>query len=213
MTTAYYVITHGSRSPRSVVHRQNIECYLQKKCPDVVIGGGCLEGMPQSLGEQMAQFAQTIKVDRIMAIPLFLLKGVHTQADIPAEMARQDSRWRITPILGDSPKMANLLQTAFDRESATKILLTHGSNFPGATIDFLQLATTIGAQPAYWMGEPTWQSYGTDSCVLPYFFAGSLILTKLQEQGANVPSVKFLDPPLTPDVVAQLARELAEAIQ
>lgn len=208
--TAYFVITHGSRSPRSVLARKRIEAALQKRCPATQVGGGCLEGQPQTLREQMASFAQSLPpTDRIVAIPLFLLKGVHTQVDIPAQMP--SDRWQLTPILGDHPSMAELLARQFPG-GAERFILSHGSNYPGATAEFTNLALSIAAQPLYWQGEPHWQTCPDrpSVAVLPYFLAESYILEKIKEQAKTL---NLLPTPFVPELVAQMAEELTEGLQ
>lgn len=211
---AYFLITHGSRSPRSVVARQKIEAALKKRCPHIPIGGGCLEGQEHSLREQMCSFAAGLpSKTSIVAVPLFLLKGVHTQVDIPRHIP--DDRWQLTPLLGEHPAMANLLDAQFP-PGGGRILLCHGSSYPGAVAEFEILAQTIGAKPAYWQGEPQWQEHLTARNVylLPYFFAGSYILDKIadqiKEQGQGI---TLLPTPLTPEVTAQMAEGLAEALK
>ncbi len=257
---AYFLITHGSRSPRSVIARQKIEAALKKRCPRIPIGGGCLEGQEHSLREQMCSFAAGLPPQTsIVAIPLFLLKGVHTQVDIPRHIP--DDRWQLTPLLGEHPAMANLLDAQFP-PGGGRILLCHGSSYPGALTGFEILAQTIGAKPAYWQGEPQWQEHLTartyaeskspsslspfsrkgekvvpsptweefqgegfrkiplspvaarNVYLLPYFFAGSYILDKIadqiKEQGQGI---TLLPTPLTPEVTAQMAEGLAEALK
>ena len=207
---AYFVITHGSRSPRSVLGRKLIEAALQARCPQVQVGGGCLEGQSQILKEQMASFAQTLPQNaQIIAIPLFLLKGVHTQIDIPEQIP--PDRWQLTPILGDHPSMAELLDSQFPR-TGERYILSHGSNYPGATAEFASLARSIAAQPLYWQGEPNWQTCPDrpSVSVLPYFLAESYILEKIRTQAKTL---NLLPTPFVPGLVAQMAQELAESLE
>lgn len=206
--TAYFIITHGSRSPRSVVSRQKIEAALQKRCPTIPIGGGCLEGQEQSLREQMVSFAKSLSGRAsIIAIPLFLLKGFHTQIDIPAQIP--DDGWQLAPLLGKHPQMTDLLRAQFPA-AGERVLLCHGSNYPGAVAEFEILAQTIGAKPAYWQGEPSWQRYAQARGIylLPYFLAGSYILDKIKAQTVNL-----LPTPLTPEIIAQMTTELVEGLK
>jgi sirohydrochlorin ferrochelatase len=208
--SAYFVITHGSRSPRSIVARQKIEVALQARCPHIPVGGGCLEGQPQSLAAQMDSFRQRLShADRIVAIPLFLLHGVHTQVDIPAQLPPQG--WHLAPILGDHPTIPHLLAAQFPPEGE-RFLLSHGSNYPGAIEAFARLAHSIDAKPIYWQGEPHWQTCLNypSAFVLPYFLAESYILAKIKEQAQGM---NLLPTPFTPPLVAQMAQELAEGLE
>ncbi len=207
---AYFVITHGSRSPRSVLARKRIEAALQQRCTLIKIGGGCLEGQSETLKEQMASFTQSLPQNtQITAIPLFLLKGVHTQVDIPEQIP--PDRWQLTPILGDHPSMAELLDSQFPR-TGERYILSHGSNYPGATAEFTSLAQAIGAQPLYWQGEPHWQTCPDrpSVSVLPYFLAESYILEKIKTQARTL---NLLPTPFVPELVAQMAQELAESLE
>ncbi|MCS6958746.1 MAG: CbiX/SirB N-terminal domain-containing protein [Pseudanabaenaceae cyanobacterium SKYGB_i_bin29] len=205
---AYFVITHGSSSPRSVVWRQEVERCLQSLCPQVIVGGGCLEGQPETLQEQMLQFAAGVSSQtKIIAIPLFLLRGVHTQIDIPAQIPNDPQsmqlarRWLLTPLLGEHPGMVDLLARQFPPQGK-RVLLCHGSKYPGATTIVSHLAHKLHAQ-LLTLADPL----PPGAWVLPYFLEGSYALNKIPRDG-----ITLLPSPFTPPVVAKLAQELAASI-
>ncbi|MFN3360109.1 MAG: sirohydrochlorin chelatase [Pseudanabaenaceae cyanobacterium] len=198
--TAYFVITHGSSSPRSVLWRQEVEHYLQSLCPRLVVGGGCLEGQPLSLQAQISAFIAALPAHtKTIVIPLFLLQGVHTQVDIPSQIPRE--RCLLTPLLGEHPGMLDLLAAQFP-PTGTRVLLCHGSSYPGAMTIVSRLAQKLHAQ-LLTLADPL----PPGAHVLPYFLAGSYVLSKIPKQGINL-----LPSPLTPPIVAKMAQDLAASL-
>jgi sirohydrochlorin cobaltochelatase len=180
---ACFLVTHGSQEPYSFLFLQElIECV--GAIGDVVVGGGCLEGQPIALSQQIVQFYEEIAEQDDMEeigvaiVPLFLLAGVHVMQDIPSEVAiaRQklinsfanldrQINLEITPHLGTHPDIPILLGSILDAEISSlkersnrtntgSILLSHGSRRPEAVRGIEDLANQLGTIAAYWSLPP-----------------------------------------------------------
>jgi sirohydrochlorin cobaltochelatase len=181
---AYFLVTHGSQEPYSFLFLQElIECV--GAIGDVVVGGGCLEGQPIALSQQILQFCEEIAEQddmeniNVAIVPLFLLAGVHVMQDIPAEVESAQRKLidsfahldrqitlGITPHLGTHSDIPTLLKSTLEAEiSALKaqsnrtnigsILLSHGSRRPEAVRGIEDLANRLGAITAYWSLPPS----------------------------------------------------------
>jgi sirohydrochlorin cobaltochelatase len=194
---AYFLVTHGSRDPRSWSTLQEIVALAQHKEPSLLIGGGCLEGLPLSLGQQLQKFgqaAQALGYEKITIAPLFLIPGVHVSQDIPAEVTIAQQffpflRFEIAPYLGTHPEIPKFIQTKFEQNeqnylsvSQTKparILMTHGSRQASANQLIESLARFVSAIAAYWSVAPSLETQieqlrqrGVEQIiVIPYFLA------------------------------------------
>ncbi|TAF54722.1 MAG: hypothetical protein EAZ61_05265 [Oscillatoriales cyanobacterium] len=87
LTTAYLLVSHGSRDPRPQAAIADLAQRLSQAlvCP---VGWAILEFGQESLAVQIQQFAHTQRtVDQIYIVPLFLSSGVHVCDDIPAQIA------------------------------------------------------------------------------------------------------------------------------
>ena len=116
MSSAYLLVSHGSRDPRPQLAMEQLAQLCNKaldtsKQPSVsghsrslistsvteplaaerlkpLVGTACLELSREPLHEQIKQFARTIAgCSRLQVVPMFLLPGVHVMEDIPAEVA------------------------------------------------------------------------------------------------------------------------------
>lgn len=198
-----------------------------------IVGTACLEGSPLPLHQQIYEFAVRAKgsgVNRVKVIPLFLLRGVHVQEDIPeeVELARQAVGPRITidlcRHLGSHSRLPQVLKAKLSRNPAEALLLlAHGSRRPGSNRSIETLAKTLGGTAAYWSIQPNLetqvinliQSGHSRLTVLPYFlFTGGITdaITRVTEEMAErFPRMSFrLLPPLgaTP-ALANLILDLA----
>ena len=91
---ALFFVTHGSSDRRSWLALQNL-ITVARSLSDRHISGGCLEGQPLTLAQQLVQFADEVSQcggSQIIILPLFLLAGVHVSEDIPAEVAIAQSK-------------------------------------------------------------------------------------------------------------------------
>ncbi len=179
---AYFLVTHGSKNPLSWAALQTL-IRSTNTLTEVIVGGGCLEGQPLTLAQQLQQFCETLskqsalKHINVAVIPLFLLPGVHVREDIPAEMAIAQQKivhsikptiaLELTPHLGTHPQIPALLQAQLEAQIALiqhrkhknnqnigLILLSHGSRLTAAFQAIEALAAQLGAIAAYWSVPP-----------------------------------------------------------
>lgn len=181
MSSAYLLLSHGSRDPRPEIAMQQLARLVCHKLPknhnplnsEHLVGIAALEMNPQPLHEQIQQFAKSAfgerrlsqNENRLKIVPLFLLPGVHVMTDIPAEVALaqqatgQDMIIELQPYLGSHPNLEKLLakQIATIKAEAW-ILLAHGSRRPGSQETVEAMAASLGAMTAYWAGPPSLES-------------------------------------------------------
>ena len=181
MSSAYLLLSHGSRDPRPEIAMQQLARLISQKLSQnhnsvnsqYLVGIAALEMNPQPLHEQIQQFAKSAFGDdklsqnenRLKIVPLFLLPGVHVMTDIPAEIALaqqatdQDVIIELQPYLGSHPNLEKLLakQIAAIKAEAW-ILLAHGSRRPGSQETVEAMAASLGAVTAYWAGPPSLES-------------------------------------------------------
>jgi sirohydrochlorin ferrochelatase len=231
--TAYLLVYHGSRDPRpqqemyllaqevrqalveqSVVSSQERErTAVLTKPPQPLVYTAALELAPLSLEAAIAQVITQLKsqgVTHLQVIPLFLLPGVHVREDIPSavEKAREATENQVTitltPYLGQSPSMAQQLQSSFsDGDNSAKIIVSHGSRRPGGNQPIVNLAQQLGIASAYWSVSPTLTEQvealvkqGKEKIeVIPYFlFPGGItdaIAQQVQSLQTQFPQVYF----------------------
>ncbi|MEH2025004.1 sirohydrochlorin chelatase [Nostoc sp.] len=181
MSSAYLLLSHGSRDPRPEIAMQQLAKLVCHKLPknhnsvnsEHLVGIAALEMNPQPLHKQIQQFAKSAFGDctlsqnenRLKIVPLFLLPGVHVMTDIPAEVALaqqaagEDTIIELQPYLGSHPNLEKLLakQIAAIKAEAW-ILLAHGSRRPGSQETVEAMAASLGAMAAYWAGPPSLES-------------------------------------------------------
>lgn len=181
MSSAYLLLSHGSRDPRPEIAMQQLAKLVCNKLPknhnasnsEHLVGIAALEMAPQPLHEQIQQFAKSAFGDCklyqnhncLKIVPLFLLPGVHVVTDIPAEVAlaqqaiNQDIMIEMQPYLGSHPNLEKLLakQIAVIKTEAW-ILLAHGSRRPGSQETVEAIAASMPAVAAYWAGPPSLES-------------------------------------------------------
>ncbi|MEH2467364.1 sirohydrochlorin chelatase [Nostoc sp.] len=180
MSSAYLLVSHGSRDPRPEIAMQQLAKLVCNKLPknhnpsysEHLVGIAALEMSSQPLSEQIQQFAKSAFYDdcgglrlrklsqnenRLKIVPLFLLPGVHVMTDIPAEVAlsqqvlAQDMIIELQPYLGSHPDLEKLLAKQIATIKAQAwILLTHGSRRPDSEKPVQAIAGSLGAVVAYW---------------------------------------------------------------
>lgn len=218
MTIGYFLVTHGSSDPMASQQFQELINVAQIWCPNQIIGGGCLEGLPQSLTEQLLSFSQIAwrtqpQLRQVQVIPLFLLPGVHVCEDLPRalELANQAigfDLFQLGNYLGQHPEIPRLLAQKFALfPSDRRILLSHGSKLSGAQRLISSLASQLGAEPAYWAMEPKLsnQISGSGSVtVLPYFLFPGKIPRAIAAEIANYDHVRLTSLPFTTTELVEL---------
>ncbi|HIK06222.1 MAG TPA: sirohydrochlorin chelatase [Trichormus sp. M33_DOE_039] len=215
MSSAYLLVSHGSRDPRPEIAMQQLAKLVANKLqiPEKFVGTASLEVNPEPLHEQIKQFAQSavlLGCRRLKIMPIFLLSGVHVMTDIPAEVALakqavgEDITIDLQPYLGSHPN----LQRFFQQQLATikadaGILLSHGSRRPGSQQPIETIAANLGLVTAYWSVAPTLESriqelvtFGKQEiAILPYFlFPGGItdaIAQAVDELKLQFPGVSF----------------------
>ncbi|MEH2000564.1 MAG: sirohydrochlorin chelatase [Nostoc sp.] len=173
MSSAYLLVSHGSRDRRPEIAMQQLAKLVCQKLPqnhnplnsEHLVGIAVLEMSPQPLHEQIQEFAKSAFGDctlsqnenRLKIVPLFLLPGVHVMTDIPAEVALaqqavgQDIMIDLQPYLGSHPNLEKLLAKQIATiEAQAWILLTHGSRRPDSEKPVQAIARSLGAVAAYW---------------------------------------------------------------
>lgn len=199
MSSAYLLVSHGSRDPRPQIAvtqlAQQLSLHLQQTFSDntpVLVATAQLELGDRPLHHQIADFARKgieQGIETIVILPLFLLPGVHVMDDLPREVAiaQQElsdrSKLIIAPFLGSAPNLGDLfVQNRFDLSIAT-IILAHGSRRSGGNTVVERLATDLNVEIAYWSIEPSLtvrvtelvDRGATEIGILPYFlFAGGI---------------------------------------
>ncbi|MEH2054448.1 sirohydrochlorin chelatase [Nostoc sp.] len=188
MSSAYLLLSHGSRDRRPEIAMQQLARLVCHKLPknrnsvnsEHLVGIAALEMSSQPLHEQIQQFAKSAfgdacgglrlrnlsqNVNRLKIVPLFLLPGVHVITDIPAEVALaqqatgEDIIIELQPYLGSHPNLEKLLTKQIATIKAEAwILLAHGSRRPGSQETVEAIAARLGAVTAYWAGPPSLES-------------------------------------------------------
>jgi sirohydrochlorin cobaltochelatase len=219
MSSAYLLLSHGSRDRRPEIAMQQLaRLVCQKLSSEHLVGIAALEMSPQPLHEQIQQFAksafgdcpQSQNENHLKIVPLFLLPGVHVMTDIPAEVALaqeatgQDIIIELQPHLGSHPNLEKLLAKQISAIKAEAwILLAHGSRRPGSKETVEAIAARLSAVDAYWAGPPSLESRVKELvaagyreiAILPYFlFAGGItdaIATSIEELKLQFSAVNF----------------------
>ncbi|MEH2063733.1 MAG: sirohydrochlorin chelatase [Nostoc sp.] len=188
MSSAYLLLSHGSRDRRPEIAMQQLARLVCNKLPknhnpvnnQHLVGIAALEMSSQPLHEQIQQFVQRAFGDtcgglrlrrisqnenRLKIIPLFLLPGVHVMTDIPAEVALaqqatgEDIIIELQPYLGSHPNLEKLLLKQIAAIKAEAwILLAHGSRRPGSQETVEAMAASLGIMAAYWANPPSLES-------------------------------------------------------
>jgi sirohydrochlorin ferrochelatase len=174
-STAYLLVSHGSRDPRSQLATSNLAQIISQKLSQqgdnnlgknltkttpVLVDTACLELAPLPLHQtviQFAQFALNLGLENIKIIPLFLLPGVHVCEDLPSEinLAQQDLGEKIkinlSSYLGSNSSITKLIQQEFERLNCEgKIILAHGSRRQGSNQIIEEMASNLSALASYW---------------------------------------------------------------
>jgi sirohydrochlorin cobaltochelatase len=181
MSSAYLLVSHGSRDPRPEVAMQQLAKLVCNKLSnnynpsssEHLVGIAALEMSPQPLHEQIKLFAkgafgdclQSEKQNHLKIVPLFLLPGVHVKTDIPAEVALaqqtigQNIVIDLQPHLGSHSNLEKLLAKQISTMKAEAwILLAHGSRRPGSKETVEAMAASLSAVAAYWASPPSLES-------------------------------------------------------
>ncbi|BAY24282.1 cobalamin biosynthesis CbiX protein [Calothrix sp. NIES-2100] len=224
MSSAYLLVSHGSRDPRPEIAVQQLLGLIREQLksshkPEHIFESAYLELQPEPLHEQIEKFAETAVAagyNRLKVIPLFLAPGVHVMKDIPDEIALaqqalgQDIIVDLQLYIGTHPNLECLLAKQISQKNtAAWILLAHGSRRPESQQPIEAMAQNLGAIAAYWSIAPSLESRvkeliavgKREIAILPYFlFPGGItdaIAESTETLKLQFPLVNFyLAPPL-----------------
>ncbi len=270
LTSAYLIVSHGSRDPRSQIAvdrlanlvRQQLEARdhpqqslsscqwlcgfdgdekassataVLSRAPAPLVATATLEATPMPLHERIGQFArqaESLGLERLQVLPLFLLPGVHVKEDIPREVAIAKQTitnaisLELRPYFGSHPGLIGLLARKFTQlPTSSRILLSHGSRRLGGNAPIEAIAEQLKAIPAYWSVTPSLLEQVTALAtssksqrieILPYFlFNGGIteaIARQVQQLQQAFPHLTLgLDEPL--GATPELARLIVEGIE
>jgi sirohydrochlorin cobaltochelatase len=209
LSSAYLLVSHGSRDPRPQIAVSQLAAQLSSLDRSQLIGTAQLELAAKPLHVQIIDFAQTLSergIDRIFILPLFLSPGVHVMDDIPAEVAiaqaeLQTLKIAIAPFFGTCTNLTDLFALNRLDLPDRSILLAHGSRRTGGNQTVERLAAQLDLEPAYWSVAPSLPDLvtalvaegATKIGILPYFlFAGGItdaigeLVAKLREKFPQV---------------------------
>jgi sirohydrochlorin cobaltochelatase len=213
LSSAYLLVSHGSRDPRpqiAVNHlAQQLSQWLQQSSPsaNIHVGTAQLELGDKPLHVQIVEFSHRCGASKVVICPLFLLPGVHVMEDIPAEVAIAKGEVGlevvVMPFLGAGEDLAAMFAQQRLTMPDRAILLAHGSRRAHGNDAVEQLAARLGVKNAYWSIEPSLtdrsieyiESGATEIGILLYFlFAGGItdaIGKSVEELRQQFPHVKF----------------------
>jgi sirohydrochlorin cobaltochelatase len=212
-SSAYLLVSHGSRDPRpqkAVEHLAHLlRCRLSKPEPPSLVTTATLELATIPLHERICQQVRAYPLPRLDIIPLFLSPGVHAREDIPAEVAiaqqsLPNTHLHIHPYVGSYPGMVTILADQFRHlNDGARLIVAHGSRLRGANASIEALAAQLGAITAYWSVDPSLEAQVTalvaTGChaiaIQPYFlFSGGIadaIATTVEMLQLKFPHVRF----------------------
>lgn len=193
-SSAYLLVSHGSRDPRpqkAAVHLADLVSQrLSTPDQSPIVTTAPLELAPTPLYQEICQQAQKHQLEKLHIVPLFLLSGVHSRVDIPAEVATAQSQLDYTelylhPYVGSYPGMIAVLKQQFEQlNSGARLLVSHGSRREGANQPIEAIAQQLKAKAAYWSVEPGLEAQvtalvnegHTQIAIQPYFiFTGGIV--------------------------------------
>jgi sirohydrochlorin cobaltochelatase len=213
LSSAYLLVSHGSRDPRPQIAvtrlAQELSQWLQQSSPlpNIHVGTAQLELGDQPLHVQILEFARSHHVQKVVICPLFLLPGVHVMEDIPAEVAISQGEGGlevvVTPFLGAGGDLGEMFAQQRLTMPERVILLAHGSRREAGNHPVEQLAQRLAVKNAYWSVKPSLtdraieyiEAGATEIGILLYFlFAGGItdaIGKSVEELRQKFPHVKF----------------------
>lgn len=201
--SAYVLVAHGSRDPRSQTSLHQLGQGVQQALQAVSsqpqwVKTATLEFGPVPLKQQICDWGQRLQqIDQLVILPLFLLPGTHVKVDIPdvvstvRQFLPESMGIEVRSHLGSHPELFRILQATMPTIDIDRwILLSHGSRYPGGNQPIEGLANQLNATPAYWSVPPSLRQAVTQLAtqpglrigIKPYFlFTGSIIDTISRE--------------------------------
>ncbi len=185
LTSAYLLVSHGSRDPRpqialerlSYLVEEQLQFYTDKKnnpnkhnhctilSPTTIVETASLELSEVSLWQKIQQFTtklENVGIKTLKIVPLFLLPGVHVQEDIPRQIAIAQEKINpkinieLYPYLGSYKGLIKIIDRQFSTHPQdARIIISHGSRRQGGNGSVEAIATQLKANIAYWSIKPS----------------------------------------------------------
>lgn len=161
---------------------------------------GSLELATISLQKQLEKYAQSIQklgCTHLKILPLFLTPGVHVCEDIPREITPVQSNLtseitiELLPYLGSYPQTLTVLSKQLEMlPSDGRILLVHGTSYPGGNEWLENLAKKLNARIAYYSVSSSLQvqieelisQQKQKIAIVPYFLFPGRIMDAIELQ-------------------------------
>jgi sirohydrochlorin ferrochelatase/(2Fe-2S) ferredoxin len=208
--TGLLIVGHGSRDAGANVEFEELVAGYRVARPDLEVDHAYVELAEPTLERGLLSLAE--RVDRVVALPLFLFAAGHVKNDIPlslyeARRQRPGVQFVAARALGVSP---HLLDLAFDRARAalkearaphdktTLIVVGRGASDPDANGDFYKFVRLLGegrdfawvmpsfigiARPLFEdAAELVARARPERIVVVPYFLFGGRLIEKLSAQ-------------------------------
>jgi sirohydrochlorin cobaltochelatase len=218
VTPPLLIAAHGTRDPAGVAAFQALAARVAARgAPDgIEVAGGFIELSEPPLRDAVAALAAT--APRIVAVPLMLVAAGHAKGDIPAALAREQTRhagvsFTYARTLGPHPLLIDLLAqriTAAGGDGAAVLLVGRGSSDPDANADVVKTARLLWEGRDYPLAETAFVSLarpdvteGLERC--------RLLCSGIPGARRIVVARYFLFPGVLPDRVAEQAARYAAA--
>ena len=220
ISSAYLLVSHGSRDPRPQVAMEELARNLQDKLAnsnsqqrDIKhMGTAYLELHPQPLHQQIIDFSKKAIAQgcrHLKIVPLFLLPGIHVTEDIPSEVKLaklalgEDIFIELQPYLGSDKGLQKLLTRKINPSVDGRIIVAHGSRRIQANNTIEAMAISLNAVAAYWAVSPSLKDIVAQLVadgkkkieIIPYFlFPGGItdaIVESTEDLKLQFPGVSF----------------------
>ncbi|MDJ0660735.1 MAG: sirohydrochlorin chelatase [Crocosphaera sp.] len=185
LTSAYLLVSHGSRDPRPQIALERLSYLVEEQLqlnttqantltkqshcallsPATMVETASLELSEVSLGEKIQQLApklETVGINNLKIVPLFLLPGVHVKEDIPQQIAIAQEKIgtkihiELCPYLGSYKGLIKIIEHQFSsRGQDARIIISHGSRRQGGNCSVEAIASRLNANVAYWSIKPS----------------------------------------------------------
>ncbi len=185
LTSAYLLVSHGSRDPRPQTALERLSYLVQERLelntnqpiksnkhshctllsPATMVETAYLELSEVPLWQKIQQFAtqlETTGINTLKIVPLFLLPGVHVKKDIPTQIAIAQEKINpkinieLCPYLGSYKGLIKIIEGQFSTHAQdARIIISHGSRRQGGNRSVEAIATQLNATIAYWSIKPS----------------------------------------------------------
>jgi sirohydrochlorin cobaltochelatase len=202
---------HGTRDYAGVTAFQALAARVAARVArdGIEVAGGFIELSEPALREGVSSLTRTSS-PRIVAVPLMLVAAGHSKGDIPAALAREQTRhpgvsFTYARTLGPHPLLIDLLDqriTAVGGDTPPAVLVVgRGSSDPDANADVVKTARLLWEGRDYPLAETAFVSLarpdvteGLERCrllgarrivVAPYFLFPGVLPVRVAEQAAR----------------------------